>query len=399
MRISTAGFNQQTIDLINDRTADLAITQAQLSSAKRVNSPADDPVAAVHILQLNQAIAQTTQFGRNADAANARLSTEDSTLSNVTGLLQHIRDLAVQANSGANDPTSRAAVATDLNQSIAQLLDLANTRDANGEYLFSGTTTQTQPFARSASGSVTYSGDQGTRLIQVSQNQKIGDSNNGFSVFQNIPAGNGTFTTTTPSTNSGTLQIGNTSITTPSAWVPGSYTIKFSAPDTYTITDASNNTVATGSYAPGGTITFNGASISLQGTPAAGDTVAVATSGTQDVFTTLDKFAAALQGQVNAPAQNAQYGTTLGNILTQLDQALGHIDDVRATVGTRVNAVTTAKSTGQSHQVDLQTSLSSLQDLDYASAIGKLTLQQTGLQAAEAAYSKISQLSLFDYIK
>jgi flagellar hook-associated protein 3 FlgL len=399
MRISTAGFHQQTIDLINDKTAELAITQAQLSSSKRINSPADDPVAAVHILQLNQAIAQTTQFGRNSDAANARLSTEDSTLSNVTNLLQHVRDLAVQANSGANDPTSRAAIATDLTQSIAQLLDLANSRDANGEYLFSGLTTQSQPFARSASGSVTYSGDQGARLIQVSQNQKIADSNNGFAVFQNIPAGNGTFTTTTSSTNTGTLQVGNTSITTPSAWVPGTYAIKFSAPDTYTITDASNNTVSTGTYAPGGTITFNGASISLQGIPAAGDTVAVATSGTQDVFTTLDQFAAALQGQTNSPSQNAQYGTTLGNILTQLDQALGHVDDVRATVGTRVNAVTTAKSTGQSHQVDLQTSLSSLQDLDYASAIGKLTLQQTGLQAAEAAYSKISQLSLFDYIK
>ncbi len=64
-----------------------------------------------------------------------------------------------------------------------------------------------------------------------------------------------------------------------------------------------------------------------------------------------------------------------------------------------MNAVTTAKSTGQSTTVDLQTSLSQLQDLDYASAIGKLTVQQTGLQAAEAAYAKISQLSLFDYIK
>jgi flagellar hook-associated protein 3 FlgL len=278
-------------------------------------------------------------------------------------------------------------------------MDIANTRDSSGEYLFSGLTTQTQPFSRSGSGSVIYSGDQGTRLIQVSQNQKIADGNNGFGVFQNIPAGNGTFTTTTPATNTGTLSVGNTSVTTPSAWVPGTYTIKFSAPDTYTVTDAANNTVATGNYAPGGTITFNGASVSLQGTPAAGDKVVVATSGTQDVFTTLDQFSAALQGQVNAPAQNAQFGTTMGNILTQLDQALGHIDDVRATVGTRVNAVTTAKSSGQSHQVDLQTSLSSLQDLDYASAIGKLTLQQTGLQAAEAAYSKISQLSLFDYIK
>ena len=399
MRISTAGFNQQTIDLINDQTAQLAITQAHLSSSKRVNSPADDPVAAVHILQLNQALSQTAQYGRNADAANARLSFEDQTLSNVTNVLQRIRDLTVQANSGNNDTTSRNAIATELDQSMQQLMELANTRDSNGEYLFAGLMTQTQPFSQSSTGAVVYSGDQGTRQIQVGQTQKIGDSDNGFSVFQNIPAGNGTFVTNTSQANSGTVSVGSTSVTNLASWVPGTYTITFNTPTTYTITDSSNNTVSTGTYAPGGSITFNGASISLQGTPAANDTVTVSTAGKQDIFSTVSQLAATLRGQLNSPAQNAQYATTLGNTLTQLDQALGHVDDIRATVGTRVNAVATAKSDGQSTTLDLQTSLSQLQDLDYASAIGKLSVQQTGLQAAEAAYSKISQLPLFDYIK
>ncbi len=399
MRISTAGFNQQTIDLINDKTADLAATQAQLSSGLRVNSPADDPVAAVHILQINQALAQSTQYGKNADAANARLSNSDQTLSNVTDLLQRVRDLAVQANSGSNDASSRAAIATELDQDVEQLMSLANTRDANGEYLFSGLTTQTQPFSRAASGAVVYSGDQGTRLIQVGQTQKISDGDNGFQVFQNIPAGNGTFTATGGVANTGTASVGTTSVSNAAAWVPGTYTITFTAPNAYTVTNGAGATVSTGTYATGGTITFNGASVSLNGTPAANDTFTVATAGKQDVFATVDSLRTALQAQINSPAQNAQYATTIGNVITQLDQALGHVDDVRATVGARVNAVATAKSAGASSQVDLQTSLSQLQDLDYASAIGKLTLQQTGLQAAEAAYSKISQLSLFDYIK
>jgi len=398
MRISTAAFNQQAIDLINDKTADLAATQAQLSSGHKVNSPADDPVAAVHILQINQAIAQSTQYGRNADAANARLSNEDQTLSNVTDLLQHIRDLAVQANSGSNDSTSRAAIATELDQDANQLMALANTRDANGEYLFSGLITQTQPFSRTGT-SVSYSGDQGTRLIQVGQTQKVADGDNGYQVFQSIPAGNGTFTASATASNTGTGGIGTASVASQAAWVPGTYTIKFDTATTYTVTDAANSTVSTGTFAPGGTIAFNGASISISGQPSANDTFTVATAGTEDVFTTVDNLRAALRAPAGTPAENAQFGSTIGNILTQLDQALGHIDDVRATTGARVNAVTTAKSAGQSAQVDLQTSLSQLQDLDYASAIGKLTLQQTGLQAAEAAYSKISQLSLFDYIK
>lgn len=399
MRISTAGFNQQTIDLINDKTADLAATQAQLSSGLRVNSPADDPVAAVHILQINQALAQSTQYGKNADAASARLSNSDQTLSNVTDLLQRVRDLAVQANSGSNDASSRAAIATELDQDVDQLMALANTRDANGEYLYSGLTTQTQPFSRNAAGQVVYSGDQGTRLIQVGQTQKISDGDNGYQVFQNIPGGNGTFTATASVANTGTGSIGTTSVSNQAAWAPDTYTITFTAPGTYTVTNSANATVSTGTYAPGGTITFNGASISLTGQPATNDTFTVATAGTQNVFATVDSLRTALRSQISTPAQTAQYSSNIGNILTQLDQALSHVDNVRAAVGTRENAVTTAKSAGQSAQVDLQTSLSQLQDLDYASAIGKLTLQQTGLQAAEAAYSKISQLSLFDYIK
>ncbi len=353
----------------------------------------------MHILQLNQALAQSTQYGKNADAANARLSNSDQTLSNVTELLQRVRDLAVQANSGSNDATSRAAIATELDQDVNQLMALANTRDANGEYLYSGLTTQTQPFSRSGTGAVVYSGDQGTRLLQVGQTQKVPDGDNGYQVFQNIPGGNGTFTATASVANTGTGAISTASVSNQAAWVAGTYTIKFTAPGAYTVTDAANNVVSSGAYAPDGTITFNGASISLSGQPAVNDTFTVATAGTQDVFATVDSLRTVLHGPVNSPAQNAQYATNIGNIITQLDQALGHLDDVRASVGTRVNAVTTAKSAGQSAQVDLQTSLSQLQDLDYASAIGKLTLQQTGLQAAEAAYAKISQLSLFNYIK
>jgi flagellar hook-associated protein 3 FlgL len=72
---------------------------------------------------------------------------------------------------------------------------------------------------------------------------------------------------------------------------------------------------------------------------------------------------------------------------------------VQASVGARMNSIDTAKSDAQNDQLNLQTSMSQLQDLDYASALGQLTLEQTGLQAAEASYSKISQLSLFNYIK
>ena len=71
---------------------------------------------------------------------------------------------------------------------------------------------------------------------------------------------------------------------------------------------------------------------------------------------------------------------------------------LRAEVGTRLQAIDTAADFRDSEEVDLQELISDIRDVDYASAISQLNQQYTSLQAAQAAYSKISQLSLFDYL-
>jgi flagellar hook-associated protein 3 FlgL len=71
---------------------------------------------------------------------------------------------------------------------------------------------------------------------------------------------------------------------------------------------------------------------------------------------------------------------------------------VRAEVGTRLQAIDIAADFRDSEAVDLQALISGIRDVDYASAISKLNQQYTSLQAAQAAYSKIGQLSLFDYL-
>jgi flagellar hook-associated protein 3 FlgL len=82
-----------------------------------------------------------------------------------------------------------------------------------------------------------------------------------------------------------------------------------------------------------------------------------------------------------------------------MDQALERTGTVRADIGSRLSAIDSATSTREDEAVDLQALLSDLRDVDYASVISKLNQQYTGLQAAQAAYSKISQLSLFDYLR
>jgi flagellar hook-associated protein 3 FlgL len=89
----------------------------------------------------------------------------------------------------------------------------------------------------------------------------------------------------------------------------------------------------------------------------------------------------------------------MGATLTQLDQALDHVSSVRSEVGSRLASLDETANSRDEQKVDLTKALSDIRDLDYAQAVTQLNLQLAGLQAAQSSYTKIAQLSLFDYLR
>lgn len=191
MRVSTKEMQLQTVQAMLDQQAQLNRTQNQLSSGRRILSPADDPSGSTQVLSLGQVIDTTNQYQRNADAATARLNVEDSTLSNAVDLLQRARELAVQGNNGTQSAADRKAVATEVRQLADSMMGLANTKDANGEYLFAGYKTQQQPFSSNGAGTYTYNGDQGQRAVQIGPTRQVATSDSGQDVFMSVPGGSG----------------------------------------------------------------------------------------------------------------------------------------------------------------------------------------------------------------
>ena len=348
----------------------------------------------------NQALAQSQQYDTNANSAQTRLSTEDSTLSQVQTQLQSLRDLALEANNSSLSNEDRTAIAAQATQIQNSLLALANTQDGNGEYLFGGFSTQTQPFTLSAGGA-TYNGDQGQRQVQIAAGQTVADSDSGDAVFGQIKTGNGTFTATAASTNTGTAVLGATTVSNAGAYAAGNglYSINFTAPGTYEVRDSTNALVSSGTYTDGGTISFAGIQVTLTGQPAAGDSVAVAPSSNQSLFTTVQNLVTALKSGVSTSAQTAQLNNAIGTSINNLDQALNQTSNVRASIGGRLNSITTQQSVSGSQQIQLQSNISSLQSLDYAGAITTLDQQNTTLSAALQAFSLTQGLSLFKYIQ
>ena len=152
-------------------------------------------------------------------------------------------------------------------------------------------------------------------------------------------------------------------------------------------------------FVAGQTIQFLGARITINGTPAANDSFAIEPAGDTDMFAVLDDLIATLEGGAGLPSDLAVFQQRIGASIANIDQSLARSLSVRSEVGSRLNAIDHATSARESEAIDLQTLLSDLRDVDYAEAISKLNQEYAGLQAAQAAYTKIAHLSLFDYIR
>ena len=401
MRISTAGMHRGSISAILENQVKLARTQSQVASGRKFQTAAEDPIGATRVAGLERKLADNAQYERNSNIIESRLGYEEQTLADMTSLLQSARDSALAGANATLGQSERKMLANQVRQNLAALMEMANRQDANGEYLFAGTSTATRPFAQGATG-VDYLGDQTTRQIRISSTQSLTDVHTGADAFMGIAERNGVFRTTVAATNAGNATIDLGTVTDPSAWVADNYTLQFTSATDWQVIDDSTPTpavIASGSgFTSGQSIAFLGVSTTVTGTPAAGDSFGITPARDTDMFAMLDELARALEGDGVIAGSEAAFQNEIGASIANLDAGLERVVGMRAEVGTRLQSIDTAADFRDSEAVDLQSLISDIRDVDYASAISQLNQQYTSLQAAQAAYSKISQLSLFDFL-
>jgi len=321
MRIATTTMFDRGVSAMLDQQAKLSKTELQLATGDRVLSPSDDPTAAARILDLNREIDTVTQHQRNIERARARLNLEDATLDGAGNILQRVRELTVQAANDTFDPQNRIAIGYEIEQLRDELLGLANTRDANGEYIFSGFQGDTPAFTDTGAG-VNYSGDQGQRLIRISHGRQLADGDNGFEVFGNLNA---------------SLDADGDGVVEP----------------------------------------------------------------VRNIFETLDLLVGVLNGTTHpAPGSGdpAEDANNIDNYLTELDAASVNILDIRARAGARINAMDEQERVNEDFLVVMESSRSEEKDLDYAEAVSRFQQQLTALQASQQSFSRIQELSLFNFL-
>jgi flagellar hook-associated protein 3 FlgL len=395
MRIATTTFQNDAVGQMDALEAALAKTQQQLSTGLKVQSAADDPTGMVLVNQMNVEISTSTQYVTNGNTAQTNLGLEQQALSDATNVMQNANSLVVEANNSSLTAAQRGNIATELQQDLDSLVGIANRQDSSGAYLFAGIANSSQPFTKS-NNTVTYTGASQVNQVQIDQNQSISVGDTGATAFMNIPTGNGTFATSASLSNTGSASISTGTVVNSSQWVPGNYTITFTDPTDYTVTDSAGNTVSSGTYTDGDSISFNGVQMTINGNPAAGDTFTVSPSGTSSAFDALSNLITTLN---STTLNNGQLATQIGGAIQQINNSITNFSNVAASVGSRLNAITASQSTATTNQTTLKTNIGTITNTDYAAATTALSSEELALQAAQESYASLEKMSLFQYLQ
>ena len=294
MKISTTQFFKTSTEQMQSRQRTVSDIQAQLGSGKQVVNPSDAPRKANLVSQLESAKELQATYLRNVEAARTRMTSEETVMTAMTDIAQRVVELTIQAGNDTLGDEDRDIIAAEVQALRDELLNLANTKDLSGNYIFSGNKTQAPAFIENANGTVEYNGDHGRQHINISDVRSLSVNTLGIELFS---------------------------------------TENFAALDELVVNLGSNN--------------GSGIRASLT-----------------DANEILDKL-------------TVSFGDMAGR-MTALDSQFEIIEDT---------------------QLRLDKLLMSENDVDYAQAVTELSRESLALQALQASFSKLSQLSLFNYIR
>ena len=411
MRLSTLQVFHTGVQSMQRIDESMRKTQENVASGKKFNTPADDPVASTRILQLNQDIAVREQYQKNITTATNRLSLEESILSGVSDTLQRVRELTLQTGDGSLSASDRRFLATEISVRLDEVLGMLNSRDTNGEYIFSGFKGDTIPFVNGGDIGFQFQGDEGKRMLQIASSTFIQEKDSGKPIFVEVEAASNTFFTSASPRNTAVpparITVGQ--VVDQEAFdqfYPEDAYIEFqpiedvSPPvSNFTVRRRSDDRVLGGllnrPYVEGQDIEFNGVAVKIKGSPDPGDSFEVVSSNKQSVLTTLVRLVDGVESADDTSVGQQQIADLLDMTLQNLDNAENNILEARSRIGGRLNTVESIQALHADVDGASRTVLSQLQDLDFAEAISRLSLESFILEAAQKSFARISSISLF----
>jgi flagellar hook-associated protein 3 FlgL len=300
MRISNQQLFESSVNQMTQQHAKVAELQSQIGEGKQIMRPSDDADKTALVQRLNSALGRQDVYSSALDAVAGRLDLEEAVITNSTDILQRIKELALMVN-GTTVDTDLEAISTEVVSLKDALLAQANQQDVNGNYLFSGSDTDTAAFT-DVGGTVTYTGNQQRITVDISENRHIELNRPGDAIFADVDRGG--------------VDVG--------------------------------------------------------------------------FFQVIDDFVVAL---------DTDNETEINRALSEIDSLTDSMTTSIVDIGARQRTVELQQEIIADTKLRYELLVNAETELDYTSAITELTAEMLSLEAAQASFAKISQLSLFDYIR
>lgn len=415
MRVSTNEFLTGSLNDILSQEATVNQLNQEIATGQTMQSAVDDPAGAGSALSIASQIQQLSFDTANANSGTASIQNSLNSLQGVGTLLTQVRDAAVQAANGTTNSADRQALAGTVESALQQLIQLANSQNSEGQYLFGGSKSEAAPFTVQANGQVAFIGDNGSTSLAIAPSLTVPISVSGQNIFMNVPTGNGSFSVSASGSNAGSAYATPGTVTNAGelsaehlAGTEFVVTFGTANPDGsvgYTVTSgagdpgtsgftATSGVVTTGVLASGGGLNFGGMALSISGTPAAGDTFVVTTSQNTSIFQILQNLTSALTSSQSSSAVQQQ----IENALAELSSAQTGVLGAQATLGGNLSDIQSVQSLDATASTAQQTQLSTLQSANLPQVMTNYNEGVVALQAAEEAFARIQNLNLFSII-
>ncbi|MFM5855444.1 flagellar hook-associated protein FlgL [Aeromonas rivipollensis] len=402
MRITTNMIYDRNLSSMSKVSERQNTAYEQLISGDKFSRAGEDPSGMSQKLALTKEIDLFKQYGVNGSLLENSLGHEETVLTSLNNAMLSAQTLIQKANSSAMGSEERNAIASELEGLQKQMFDLMNSKNSQGEFIFGGNQSKTQPFVKDASGNYVFQGDTGQRSIQVSSTVQIPANDSGFDLFEMVA------TRRTASGTSANIKVGVGDQGNFESFYRNNYDSSLASnqftvstqvgpPDTYEITDSGGTVVQNGGYSAGNKITFNGLELTLD-LPAGGadQTFVLDKPKNDSVLNGMSDFLTALRDP-SLSADGFQLAvadatTHMNNARTKIDRGLGEL-------GGRMNSLEQVMGSNDGLSTLNQQARAKVSEADMYEVIAALSKEDAAMSASQLAFSKISKLTLFDYIR
>lgn len=417
MRLSSIQIYNQALGGIRNATSEVVNTQEQIATNQRVNTPSDDPTASALIINLETELERSRQFQRNIDRIETFLQRGETQINSIEDAIDRVRELVIQSNGVAMTPSSREAIALEIEQKVQELLGYINSRDENGDYIFSGYNS-TEPTFLESDGKYVFQGDAGERFEQISNGIILNTNIVGKYLFDEINMTNVLPDLVPSKENSSLAQIVELKVKDIELFnqemIPAGsdgYIIEFNPIDdvfppspNFKYINASNGSVS-GNIVYDQSFGINSDSFSAltTETPSPGDRFFLKPKSKDNVLNIISSIGKTIKEyeEINdqGESQNELFDNFVSSALEDLSSIQSNLRISQSDIGSRLNTLDNTKLNQQSLDLISQGLLSDTRDLDYTEAVSRLSFQTFVLEAAQQSFVKVANLSLFNFLR